>query len=207
MLAMAWSVASAHAQGAQFLVTGGVGIVRLQSTAGSVGDKLSGVVIAGTGRASLWKFELDARYAEGKLEARSGTPTARDMVEGQIMFGVRPVPWLSIRAGPHARGYLSGGITERLLLWEARARLDAFIVAPAVRGYVELGGTFRGSIRNGAAPFGDSRLGEAGMVLRFPRAPLWLRLSYAVERTRLASSVGLDAMETVSLALGVGSGR
>lgn len=206
-LAMAISVistSSAGAQAARYLLTLGGGSVRVQSTTSAVGDQLSGAVFGGGGRFSFGKLEADVHYDEGKLNPRSGTPLPRDLVEGHFMVGVRPVPWLSIKTGPHARGYVAGGITERWLLWEARIAADAFIIYPAVRGYVELGGTLHGSIRNGAGPFGNSRLGEAGMVVKFPRAPVWLRLAYGVERTRFASSVGLDAMETVSFSISVG---
>src|SRR5262249_30865948 len=146
----------------------------------------------------------DLQYDEGRLDAHQGAPLPRDMVEGHFMLGVRPVRWLSLKTGPHARGYVAGGITERWLLWEARATADAYIVYPGIRGYVELGGTLHGSIRNGAGPFGNSRLGEAGMVVKIPRAPIWFRVAYGVERTRFASTNGLDAMETLTFGFGIG---
>jgi hypothetical protein len=194
----------AHAQAPRYLLNLGVGSIRLESTTSSVGDQLSGIVFGGGGRVSFGKLEADVHYDEGHLDAQSGTPVPRDLVEGHLMVGVRPVSWLSIKTGPHARGYVAGGITERWLLWEARVTADAYIIYPVVRGFLEAGGTLHGSIVNGAGPFGNSRLGEAGMVFKVPRAPLWFRVSYGVERTRFASTNGLDAMETLNFAVGIG---
>ncbi len=199
-------VASAQAQAARYLLSGGGSLVRLQSTAGTAGS-LDGFVIGGSGRASAWRLELEAGYAEGRLKPASGTLPSRDLVEGEVMLGVRPVPWLVLRGGPHARGYVQGGVTERWLLWEARARVDAFVAAPTIRGYLEVGGALSGSTLNATGRFGNSRRGEAGVIVRVARAPVWFSLAYGVERTRLASGIGLDALERVSASIGLGAGR
>jgi hypothetical protein len=193
------------AQAPRYLIAGEAALARLQNTASPAGA-LQGMAIGGMGHASVWRLELDARYGEGKLE-QSGTGALRDLVEGEVMLGIRVVPWLSLRGGPQLRGFLVGGITERWLLWEARVRVDAFVAPRAIRGYLEVGGAVSGNTRNADGPFGNSRRGEAGMAIRFPRAPIWLSLSYAVERTRLASNTGLDALEHFTASLGIGADR
>ena len=206
-IALACPVLPLRAQAARYLISGGGSYVRLQSTAPSITDQLSGVLASARGRMSAWRFEVEVGYAEGTLRPRSGNPAARDLVEGYAVLGIRPVPWISLSGGPHARGYLQGGITERWLLWEGRARVDTFIAGPAIRGYLEIRQTMSGTIINGASPFGSSRGGEAGMTIHFSRTPIWLCLAYGIERSRLASGVGLDAMETLNAAIGLGAGR
>ena len=46
--------------------------------------------------------------------------------------------------------------------------------------------------------------GEAGVVLRPPRAAVWLRLGYRVDGARLGSGLRSETVEAVSLALGIG---
>ena len=45
------------------------------------------------------------------------------------------------------------------------------------------------------------------MMVRVSRTPIWFSLAYGVERTRLASGIGLDALERVSASIGLGAGR
>src|SRR6185503_4158585 len=136
-------VATGEAQAPRHFLGGEAALMRLQSTATS-SPALEGLVVGGLGRVSVWRLELEARYGEGRLEAGAGQ-SRRDLVEGEVMLGIRPVPWISLKAGPHARGFLVDGVTERWLLWDARLRVDAFVAAPAIRGYLELGGALSGN--------------------------------------------------------------
>src|SRR5207247_11481382 len=71
------------------------------AVAGSFGGPTFGVQ-AGL---SLAKFTLSAQYLEGRLQPRSGSPdtVSRDLVEARLLLALRPVPWLSLGAGPHIR--------------------------------------------------------------------------------------------------------
>jgi len=197
-----------RAQGFRVALNGGGTLVRLQRTVGLRTDELTGVAASGEGRLSLWRIELGAEYLEGQLEPRgSSAASPRDLVEGSVVLGVRPVPWLVFKGGPHARGYVQGGVTERWVSWEAGVRADVAMAAPAVRGHLEVWHALSGDVTNAPGPFGGSQGGEVGMTLRFSRAPLWLRLSYGFERARLASAAGLDMVESLTMVIGVGAGR
>jgi hypothetical protein len=202
--AFAVSARPASAQAARFYLGGGVGLLRLQGTAASPG-LLQGPIKAAMGRASLWRFELDLGYSEGSLKDRQGTLASRDFVEGNALLGIRPVRWLALKGGPHARGFLQNGITERWLFWEGRIRADGFVAGPAVRGYIEISSAFTGTTRNAAGSFGSSRGGEAGVIVRIPRRPVWLQLGYGAERSRLATSTPLDAVERFIVGIGIGT--
>ena len=205
-----WALgAGAHpaaAQAARFYLGGGVGLLRLQGTAVSPG-LLQGAIKAAMGRASLWRFELDLGYSEGSLTDGQGTLAPREFVEGNLLLGIRPVRWLALKAGPHSRGFVQNGVTERWLFWEGRIRADGFVAGPAVRGYIEVGSAFSGTTRNAAGAFGNSRGGEAGVIVRLPRIPVWVQLGYGVERSRLAVPTPLDAVERFIFGVGVGMER
>src|SRR3989441_13156293 len=53
-----------------------------------------------------------------------------DLVEGTGMLGARPLTWLTLETGPHARAYSLAGSTQRWLFWELRAGAAAAFAGP-----------------------------------------------------------------------------
>ena len=189
---------------ARYTLSGGALGVRLETTTGTGTQVLSGVAAGGEGRLTLSRWLVEVGYLQGTLNPRSGNPQTRDLVEGRAMVGVRATPWLALSIGPHARGYVIGGVTERFIQWEARARVDAPIAGAGVRGFVELRGVLSGSVANVAQTFDGGQGGEAGLLLALPRSPVWVRVSYAVDRARLGGGARIDTLEGLVIALGVG---
>src|SRR2546421_8618136 len=50
------------------------------------------------------------------------TTLFRSLIEGALLVGFRPVEWLTLSGGPHARAYAASGQTQRWLFWELRVR-------------------------------------------------------------------------------------
>jgi hypothetical protein len=195
------------AQDYRFAANGGATFVRLLRSSPTGSDELNGVVASGTGRISLGRIDLELGYLEGQLRPHGSASTPQDLAEGEVLLNVRPLSWAVLSAGPHARAIIRGGVAERWLYWEGRARAEAALADQGARGYVAVWHTVGGNVTNAAGPFGQAQGGEAGLKLRFPRSPVWLRLSYTIERARLASGLGFDTVEGLTAFLGVGADR
>lgn len=206
MSALALAVIRGPAAAAQvrYSVGGTVSLVRLQS--GPAPVEIRGTAISGSARLSLWRIELETGYLEGKLRPNAGLTGSRDLVEGRLMLGVRPFPWLVMKVGPHARGYIRGGFTEQWIQWEARGRVEGSLATRHIRTHLELWRAMDGSVTNGAGAFGTGHGGEAGLGIRFPTAPVWACLTYTVERSGIASGLSLDTMERLGISVGIGAG-
>jgi len=183
---------------------GGVGstMLRVRSTVGATEEVLSGTLMGVEGRVERWGLALDVAYAQGSVEPDSGTPAARDVVEGRILFGNRPWRGLSVKAGPHIRSYVTTSGTQRWFFWEARLRGEGTIVG-RVQVYAEIWRVLSGDV-NVAESFDGGQGGEAGMVVTLPRSPFWGRLAYGIERSKLGGGARLETVEGLSLAVGYG---
>lgn len=194
----------AQAQLSRFL-EGDVSVARVHfaSTSALGGEALSGIVVGGRARLVLGVTALELSYAEGHLAADTGNAPSRDFVDGSVFLAVRPVAWLTVRAGPHLRGYVESGGTERWLLWEGRVRAEAPIVAGTLRARVE-GWTSLASGVNADPGASGARGAEVGMALRLPRSPFVFRLSYTVDQESMKSGIRTEALESVALSVGLG---
>ena len=105
--------------------------VRTEQPGGAT--EFSGAAFGGEGTLSLGRFRLDLSYLQGRLDPDTGSARARDLVEGAVLLGVRPVEWLTVSAGPHARAYAASGQTQRWLFWELRVRAATPFIGSAVR--------------------------------------------------------------------------
>lgn len=188
-------------------LAGGVStsMLRVRSTIGATEEALSGTVMGIEGRVELWVVGIDVAYAQGKVDPDSGTPAARDVVEGRVLIGNRPWNGLSLKAGPHIRSYVTASGTQRWLFWEARLRAEGTIVG-TMHVYAEVWRMLSGDV-NVLEAFDGGQGGEAGLVVALPRSPFWGRLAYGIERSKLGGGARLETVEGLSLALGYGSGR
>lgn len=192
---------AARAQDRPTFVLSGTGEfvwVRSDTLGGAV--RLRGPVLAGEGRVGLHGVALAVRLLEGRLQSLDAT-AARDLIEARVSVAAQPVPWLEVSAGPVVRAYVTDSVTERWVLWQARARMEAPIVAGRVSSYVELWHTL--ASRMSLAPqAGRVQGGEAGLVLRPPRGRLSLRIAYRVDAAVVRAGAS-ETLEAVSLGLGL----
>jgi hypothetical protein len=192
------------ALGSAQAIGGGVGssLLRVRSTVGAAEEVLSGTLMGGEARVEGWGLALDIAYAQGDVTPDSGTPAARDVIEGRILLGNRPWRGLSVKAGPHVRSYVTASGTQRWFFWEARLRGEGTIVG-RVQVYAEIWRVLSGNV-NVVEAFDGGQGGEAGLLLRLPRSPFWGRLAYGIERAKLGGGARLETVEGLSLAVGYG---
>jgi hypothetical protein len=173
-----------------------VGSTRVRSQSG----QFSGAVVGADGTLSFGRLELAFSYVQGKVDSVGASAAAggggHDLVEGSVLLGARPVSWLTIATGPHARSYTLTSGTQRWVFWELRARASGAFIGSAARGYVELWRALSADV-NVPESFDHAQGGEAGMIIRFARAPLQARIAYRMDHTVLKSALGGTRLETV----------
>ena len=161
-----------------------------------------GPVLQGEGRVSLRGVTLAASLLEGRLQGVT-TPSQRDLVEARVVIAGRPVPWLELAVGPVVRAYVADSVTERWVFWQAGGRVEAPIIATQLTSYVALWRTLSSRV-NLAAAAGRVQGGEAGVIYRLPRGPVWMRLGYRIDDA-VVGAAGSETLEAVTLAVGVGA--
>lgn len=158
----------------------------------------------GTGvefRVAVPHLAFHVRYLEGRLDSDTGS-SHREFVDGEAMVEYSPRPWLGARIGPHARVTVTPNGRERWVLWEAKARAEGALFAPAVHSYVEVWRALSASVNVGDRK-GTAQGGEVGMVVRLARRPAWGRIGYRVERAKLQDGTRSETLEMLVFAFGV----
>ena len=169
-------------------------------------EAVSGPVLGFDARVSMGRWGLRLGYGQGSLDPDTLGPEPRDYVDGSIDVSFRPVPTLEIGLGPYARAYTTDRGTQRWLFWQLRARYEAGIITPDVRGYAEVWSGFAGTV-NAAEAYDGSRGGAAGLqwrVSRFKGAPVTLTIGYLIDEARAGGGTRRETVERTWLALGVG---
>jgi hypothetical protein len=198
---------AAAALGAQTLhpvATASVVTARVRSEVSTGTDRFSGAAFWGQGALALGRLQLAVSYLQGTLNPTGGSPVVapRDVVEGTMMLGFRPLAWLTLETGPHARAYTLTGGTQRWLFWELRARAASAFVGSAVQGYAELWRAVSADA-NVPEPFDHAQGGEAGMIVRLARGPLQGRLGYRIDHAVLGGGTRLETVDGVVIGVGV----
>ena len=176
------------------------GFAKRHVAAASVEQARSGAVFGATGSVSLARFLLDVRYVEGALNAEGLND--EDLVEGEVFVGVRPVPWLTIKAGSHIRSFVTGDGTERWVLWEARVRLEPVVFDPTIRSFVEVWRTL-GSDIDLPSDFDRGWGVDGGLLVRLAPTRLSAMVGYRVDNSRLESGARTETVEQFILGIGV----
>ena len=176
--------------------------VRSQDPRGTA--QFSGAMVGGDGRLSFGRLQLAVSYVEGKVDSAGVGGPGHDLVEGSVLLGAQALPWLTLAVGPHARSYTLTSGTQRWVFWELRARAAGAFIGSAARGYVELWRVLSADV-NVPESFDHAQGGEAGMIIRFARAPLQARVAYRMDHTVLRGALGGTRLETVDgLVVGFG---
>ena len=169
-------------------------------------EALSGPVVGFDARLSKGPWGLRLGYGQGSLDPDSVGPDPRDYVDGFVDVSYRPIPALELGIGPYARAYTSDRGTQRWLFWQLRARYEANIITPDVRGYAEGWSGFAGTV-NAAEAYDGSRGGAAGLHWRISRlkgAPVTLTIGYLIDEARAGGGTRRETVERTWLAIGVG---
>jgi len=186
-------------------VDGGISRVRFRSTTSAGGEQLTGVVARGLARGRAGAFSIEVAYAQGRLSSDTGLAVDRDLVDGSIVLAARPLPWLVVGAGPHARAYVAAaGGTERWMHFEGRVRAEGEIVPGMLQAHLE-GALALSSSVNLAAGAGGARGAEVGLTLRPRQSPVWVGLGYAVDRANAKGGARAETVEMVMLSVGWGA--
>jgi hypothetical protein len=205
LLALAASAAAGPVRAQERLaggayVDGALASARTRSTAGTLTPSLHGPVFALSAGVSRWSLVLEGRYAQGGLTADDPAVPEQDLTEGEIQFGVRLLPALTVTAGPHARTYSSASGTQRWVFWEARVAGNVPLIPSRLDAHAQLWGAVVGSTSLSTA-FGSERGGEVGARLSFPRFPVGLRIAYRIDHGSGINPARSDTMEQILLAV------
>jgi hypothetical protein len=201
---LAAALAAGELPGQALQAVGSASIVstRVRSQLPAQIDQFTGSAFLGEGALSMGRLRLSASYLQGTINPDGGTATARDLVEGTVLVGVRALDWLTMEAGPHARAYSLVGSTQRWLFWELRARAATAFVGSAAQGYAELWRAVAANA-NVPEPFDHAQGGEVGMILRLARAPVAARLGYRIDHAVLGGGTRLETVDGVVIGLGL----
>jgi hypothetical protein len=143
----------------------------------------------------LWELELFVRYLYGGLDS-DDNDVSLDLVDAELQVGLRPIPWVLVKAGPHGRAFTTEAGTERWLFWEIRARAEAGLLAPRLATYLELWGALLGDVNFGRS-FGSGRGAEAGLSYRPFDFPLWGRIAYRFDRGSVGGGARFDSVQEI----------
>jgi hypothetical protein len=164
---------------------------------------MHGPVLGGEGRVLFNGFAVGVGLLSGTLQAADQT-VKRDLIEGRLVVAARPLPWLEMSIGPFVRAYITDTSTERWVFWQARARVDAPIVATSLTSYLELWRALSSEV-NLVTGAGRMQGGEAGLVYRPPQRPYRLRLAYRLDDAAVGGGRrGSQTLEAISVSVIVG---
>ena len=185
---------------AQFTVGATAAQQIVQSMVEPAHSRFTGTLLGVEGGMVSDRLLLRVRYAEGRVNPKSGTTgDSRDVVEGEALVGFRVLPWLTLWGGPSARAYTMGESDQRWIIWTARAAARGALLPGRLQSFVELYGAFSGSVGDPALHAGGRGL-NGGLELRLSQArPFWGRLGYKMES---AHATGMrETVETFSFSL------
>jgi hypothetical protein len=177
----------------------------VRSESGDDSEKVTGVLIGGVIAVEWWRLTLDMFYLEGTAEPQEAGE-GRDVIEGELLAGVRVLPWLGVKVGPHIRSYvLPGEGTQRWVFWEVRLSAAARLGTPILTGYFE-GWNALSSELDVAESLDRAQGLEGGLKFEPRGVPLWATLGYRMDHSRLAGGTRRETIEHVILGVGLAIG-
>lgn len=171
----------------------------MNSTVDGSTTRFTGLVLGAEGTLVSAPLAIRLRYIQGRVTAKEGGADPRDVVEGEALFGLRVMPWLTIWAGPSARAHATEETTQRWLLWSGRATARGTLLPGRMQTYVELWGALSGKVSDPGGKAGG-RGADAGLEARLgSSSSFWGKLAYRIESTH---AEGLrETVEAVSLSI------
>ncbi|PYP36822.1 MAG: hypothetical protein DMD46_07730 [Gemmatimonadetes bacterium] len=203
-LAVGLPGAAASQTAPKIAARGDAGMVWVHADGGVGVTEMKGPVLAGEGRVVFPGLAAGMGLLSGTLQAPGGGNAQHDLIEGRLFIAARALPWLELSFGPAVRAYLTDSTTERWVVWQGRAHVDAPILPQRLTSYVEAWRAFSSQV-NLAAGAGRVQGGEAGVVYRPPRRTFWFRLAYHVDDAAMGTSGVSETLQSISVGVGVGS--
>lgn len=165
----------------------------------------TGATFGFEGGVAFGNFLIDARYHQGNLSADGAA--RQDFAEGELLVGLRPVPWLVLKAGPQARSFESAGTRERWFFMQGHVRGQTQVFEPVSRTlslhtYVELWLTLGADV-NIPDPFDSGRGFEGGLVLLARDAPVSARVAYRVDRENFGGGTRRETVQELLIVFGL----
>ena len=160
---------------------------------------MSGLGVGGFVRVVAGLAQLELHYEQA---AMSGTDPKQDIVEGEVLLGIRFLPWLTVKVGPRIRANVTELGTERWVLWQGRIRTDTRLIGSTVRAHVEVWSILSGDV-NLNDVFGQGQGLEGGLEVKLFGA-FWGGLGYRFDRDVLGDGVRTDVTERLYLRFGMG---
>lgn len=179
------------------------GVLWIHSDTGVARGAMRGPAVAAEARLYVRGLLVGGGILESRLPPLVGPAAQRDMVQATVFVGARPLPWLELSAGPVVRAYVTDSASERWVLWQARARVEAPIVAGSLASYAELWRTLASDVSLGPGA-GRVQGGEAGVLYQPPETRFWLRLAYRVDDALVGAMARSETVEAVLVSVGVG---
>jgi hypothetical protein len=174
--------------------------VQVSQDDGTAATQFSGTSLGGMVNLSWRIWRLDMRYLEGGLSSDSDLPD-EDIVEGELMFGVAPFSWLTVKIGPHIRSFVTPRGTERWAFWEARVGTAAKLGSPHLVTYFEAWHVIASDVD--AIGSYDSGNGlEGGIRLSLSRLPFYGEFAYRIDQSKLADGAATHTVEQLVFAIG-----
>jgi hypothetical protein len=179
------------------------GVLWIHSDTGVARGAMRGPAVAAEARVSVRGLVVGGGILEGRLQPLVGAAAQRDLVQATLFVGARPLPWLELSAGPVVRAYVTDSASERWVLWQGRARVEAPIVAGSLASYAELWRTLASDVSLGPGA-GRVQGGEAGVMFWPPETRFWVRLAYRVDDALVGNTARSETVEAVLVSVGVG---
>jgi hypothetical protein len=204
LLALALVAAALPGAAQTFAPAGAFSVVgmRVRSELPTGTSQLTGPVFGGQGALEFGRVGLDASYVQGTVSPDGGGGAGFDLIEGRVRLAIRPLAWLTLSGGPHARSYALLGGTQRGVFWEVGARASSTFIGQAARGYVEFWRAVATSV-NVPEPFDHAQGGEAGMLVHLADAPLEVRVAYRLDHAVLGGGSRRETVEGVVVSVGL----
>ena len=193
------------AQSANWITVGAITTgIRLQTQfATGASSDLSGVALGASGGVGRGPVALALGYSQGSVDANPGGTQQQDVIDGYALLVLRAKPWLGVKVGAEARSYVAPAGTVRWVFWQARLRAERTIVAPSVRGHIEIWRAFSTDV-NTAGTVDRAQGGEVGLTLQRALGPLWVRMAYGIDDVRLTGNGRRQTLEALAFSLGYG---
>ncbi len=170
-----------------------------RTTAGTA--SMSGLGVGGFVRVTKGLAQLELHYEQAGMSA-SDSDLSQDLVEGEVVLGIRFLPWLTVKVGPRIRANVTDLGTERWVLWQGGIRTDARLIRSTVRAHVEVWSILSGDVNLNDA-FGQGQGLEGGLEVKLFGA-FWGGLGYRFDRETLRDGVRTDVTERLYLRFGMG---
>lgn len=166
----------------------------------TLSQRLAGPVLGAQASFAFRRLHLEGRYAEGTLTPDAGGAIAtEDFVDARLLALVRIVPWLSVGVAQHLRAFIAESGTARWSRVEAVTRVESELVNGIA--HLRIDTWYALNAQSNVQDGGNGALGgEVGLLLRIPRAPISLHVSYVADHATFANG-GTESLDGIRAAL------